>query len=90
MPHLTLLIWLKLSSLDNTFTSLQMMNLKKEDAEDIDVVIQKLLDIRERCHLKAKENIGNAQEKQKQQYDNKHNTLKVSAWLLCYNIQRYT
>ena len=41
-------------------------------------MIQKLLDIREQCHLKAKENIGNAQEKQKQHYDSKHNALKVS------------
>lgn len=45
-------------------------------------MIQKLLDIREQCHLKAKENIGNAQEKQKQHYDSKHNALKVSAFTI--------
>ena len=52
----------------------------EKDAEDVDAVIQKLLDIREQCHLKAKENIGNAQEKRKQHYDSKHNALKVSAF----------
>ena len=52
----------------------------EEDAEDVDAMIQKLLGIQEQCHLKAKENIGNAQEKQKRQYDSKHNALKVSAF----------
>ena len=49
----------------------------EEDAEDAEAVMQKLIDIREKCHLKAKENIGAAQQKQKQQYDKKHNALKV-------------
>ena len=49
----------------------------EEDAEDAEAVMQKFFDIREKCHLKAKENIGAAQQKQKQQYDKKHNALKV-------------
>ena len=53
-----------------------------EGTENIDEVIQKLLEIRERCHLKAKENIATAQEKQKRQYDNKHNSLKVCFLLI--------
>ncbi len=51
---------------------------EEEDAEDIDAVLGKLLEIREKCHLKAKENICAAQQKQKRQYDKKHNSLKVS------------
>ena len=31
---------------------------EEEDAEDAEAVMQKLLDIRDKCHLKAKENIG--------------------------------
>ena len=49
----------------------------EEETEDMDAVMEKLLDIRDRCHHKAKENIGAAQEKQKWQYDKKHNALKV-------------
>ena len=49
----------------------------EEYAEDAEAVMQKLLDIREKCHLKAKENIGAAQQKQKQHYHKKHNALKV-------------
>ena len=51
---------------------------EEECPEDIDAVIENLLTIRERCHLKAKENIDAAQDKQKRQYDSKHNALKVS------------
>ena len=51
---------------------------EEEDAEDINEVVEKLLTIRERCHLKAKTNISSAQQKQKHQYDKKHNALKVS------------
>ena len=54
---------------------------EEEDAEDAEAVMQKLLDIREKCRLKAKDNIGAAQQKQKRQYDKKHNALKV-----CYNM----
>ena len=50
---------------------------EEEDTEDAEVVMQKLLDIREKSHLKAKENIDAAQQKQKRQYDKKHNALKV-------------
>ena len=50
---------------------------EEEDAEDAEAVMQKLLTIREKCHLKAKENIDAAQQKQKRQYDKKHNALKV-------------
>ena len=41
---------------------------EEEDVEDIDAVFDKLLTIRKKCHLKAKENIGVAQQKQKRQY----------------------
>ena len=58
----------------------------EEDAEDAEAVMQKLLDIREKCHLKAKENIGAAQQKQKQQYDKKHNALKVCCDKYYYNV----
>ncbi len=51
---------------------------EEENAEDIDAVLGRLLEIREKCHLKAKENICAAQQKQKRQYDKKHNSLKVS------------
>lgn len=51
---------------------------EEEDSEDTEAVIEKLLAIRENCHLKAKANIDAAQEKQKKQYDSKHNALKVS------------
>ena len=51
-----------------------------EKVEDIDGVVQRLVDIRQRCHHQAKENIGTAQQKQKRQYvDKKHNALKVSS-----------
>ena len=56
---------------------------EEEDAEDLDAVLDKLLKIREKCHLKAKENICAAQQKQKRQYDKKHNALKVRWWLSC-------
>ena len=35
----------------------------EEEAEDIDTVMERLLNIRDRCHHKAKENISAAQEK---------------------------
>ena len=54
---------------------------KDSEEEDAEAVMQKLLDIREKCHLKAKDNIGAAQQKQKRQYDKKHIALKV-----CYNM----
>ena len=37
---------------------------EEEDAGDINVVVEKLLTIQERCHLKAKTNTGAAQQKQ--------------------------
>ena len=46
--------------------------------EDLDTVLQKVLEIHEKCHKKAKANISDAQQKQKQHYDKKHDTLKVS------------
>ena len=49
----------------------------ESEEEDAEAVMQKLLNIREKCHLKAKENIDAAQQKQKRQYDKKHNALKV-------------
>ncbi len=49
----------------------------EEDGEDMDEILRMLMEIRDRCHLNAKENIVAAQQKQKQQYDNKHNSLKV-------------
>ena len=48
-------------------------NSDEEETEDINAVMEKLLDIRDTCHLKAKQNISAAQEKQKRQYDKKHN-----------------
>ena len=48
---------------------------EEEDSKDTEA---KLLAIGENCHLKAKANIDAAQEKQKKQYDSKHNALKVS------------
>ncbi|XP_064406458.1 uncharacterized protein LOC135351399 [Halichondria panicea] len=48
----------------------------EEDGEDMDGILRRLMEIRDRCHLNAKENIAAAQQKQKQQYDNKHNSLK--------------
>ena len=36
---------------------------EEEDPEDIEAVVEKLLTIREKCHLKAKENIDSALEK---------------------------
>ena len=59
---------------------------EEEDAEDAEAVMQKLLDIQERCHLKAKENISAAQQKLKQQYDKKYNALKVCCDKYCYNV----
>ena len=50
---------------------------EEEDVRDTDYILQRLLEIRECCHGKAKENIAAAQEKQKKQYDAKHNSLKV-------------
>ena len=52
---------------------------EEEDSEDTEAVIEKFLTIRERCHLQAKTNTDAVQEKQKQQYDSKHNALKVSS-----------
>ena len=52
---------------------------EEEDSEDTEAVIEKFLTIRERCHLQAKTNTDAAQEKQKKQYDSKHNALKVSS-----------
>lgn len=49
----------------------------EEETKDMDPVMEKILDIRDRCHHKAKQNIGAAQEKQKRRYDKKHNALKV-------------
>ena len=53
---------------------------EEEDTEDVHIneMVERLLAIRERCHLKAKTNISNAQQKQKHQYDKKHNALKVN------------
>ena len=53
---------------------------KMSEDEDVDTdgILQQLLEIRERCHSKAKENIASAQERQKKQYDAKHDTLKVN------------
>ena len=45
---------------------------------DTDCILQQLLEIRECCHSKAMENIANAQERQKKQYDAKHDALKVN------------
>ena len=50
---------------------------EEEDAEDLDAMLERLLEILEKFHLKAKENICAAQQKHKRQYDNKHNSLKV-------------
>ena len=44
----------------------------EEEEGDIDGVLSKLLEIRDQ--EKAKKNISEAQEKQKKQYDSKHNT----------------
>ena len=49
---------------------------EERDAEDAEAVMQKLLNIREKCHLKAKENIDAAAHSKKK-YDKKHNALKV-------------
>ena len=38
---------------------------EEEDTEDVKAVMQKLLNIREKYHLKAKENMDAAQQKQK-------------------------
>lgn len=53
---------------------------KMSEDEDVDTdgILQQLLEIRERCHSKAKENIASAQERQKKQYDAKHDALKVN------------
>lgn len=47
------------------------------DGETVERILENLLKIREKCHLRAKENIIAAQQKQKKQYDQKHNSLKV-------------
>ena len=59
---------------------------EEEDAEDAEAVMQKLLNIREKCHLKAKQNIDAAHQKQKRQYDKKHNALNVH---YCIGIYSY-
>ena len=50
----------------------------EEEDGDTEEILARMLEIRERCHSKAKENIAAAQDKQKKQYDAKHNSLKVS------------
>ena len=57
---------------------------EQEDAGDLDVVLEKLLEICKACHLTTKTYIIAAQQKQKRQYDNKHNSLKVC--IICYSI----
>lgn len=53
--------------------------MSEEDGDlDTDSILHRLMEIRERCHAKAKENITSAQEKQKKEYDAKHDTLKVN------------
>ena len=54
--------------------------MSEEEDGDQDEILTRMLEIRERCHSKAKENIAAAQDKQKKQYDAKHNSLKVSLW----------
>ena len=52
---------------------------EEEDGDvDTDYILQQLLEIREHCHSKAKENIASAQERQKKQCDAKHDALKVN------------
>ena len=62
----------------------------EEEEGDIDGVLSKLLEIRDQCQDKAKKNISEAQEKQKKQYDSKHNTLKVYIILHSYIYNNYT
>ena len=50
----------------------------EEEDGDTEEILAKMLEIREWCHSKAKENIAAAQDKHKKQYDAKHNSLKVS------------
>lgn len=50
---------------------------EEEEEGDIDGILSRLLEIRDHCQEKAKKNISKAQEKQKKQYDSKHNALKV-------------
>ena len=58
----------------------------EEDGEDMDGILRKLMEIRDRCHLNSKENIAAAQQKQKQQYDNKHNSLKVLFYIANFSL----
>ena len=62
----------------------------EEEEGNIDGVLSKLLEIRDQCQEKAKKNISEAQEKQKKQYDSKHNTLKVYIILHSYIYNNYT
>ncbi len=59
-----------------------------EEAENIDAIISNLVKVRDFCHSKAKDNISVAQEKQKKQYDAKHNSFKVYITVL-YCIHKY-
>ena len=58
----------------------------EEDGEDMDGILRRLMEIRDRCHLNAKENIAAAQQKQKQQYDKKHNSLKVLFYIANFSL----
>ena len=58
----------------------------EEDREDMDGILRRLIEIRDCCHLNAKEKIAAAQQKQKQQYDNKHNSLKVLFYIANFSL----
>ena len=47
------------------------------DAEPSDGVMEKLLDVRKQCHDRAHSNIQNAQQRQKEYYDAKHDSNHV-------------
>ena len=48
-----------------------------EESENLDGALSNLLIIRDNCHSNAKTNISVAQEKQKKQYNLKHNLFQV-------------
>ncbi len=58
----------------------------EEDFENVDQILERLMEIRERCHLNTKENIAAAQQKQKQQHDNKHNCISPMYACMLYII----
>ena len=65
------------SEVEEEKTDTEEMSEQEDGDQDIDELLRRAIELRDKCHDKVKENIAAAQQKQKRQYDEKHNSLKV-------------